>query len=102
MLSICSFACVRANEAESVHLMPWPTAQEVEVTGIEEMKKARVVVTLVLEARSKANIKVRQPIASITGPELSEEIQSVVLSEVNAKKYIVAQTAERGRIDCEY
>lgn len=81
-----------ANEAESVHLMAWPTAQEVEVSGIEEMKKARVVVTLVLEARSKANIKVRQPIASITGPELSEEVRAIVLSEVNAKKYIVAST----------
>jgi isoleucyl-tRNA synthetase len=83
-----------ANEAESVHLMAWPTvSEEVELSGIEEMKKARIVVTFVLEARSKANIKVRQPIASITGPELSETIQSVVLSEVNAKKYIVENVA---------
>jgi len=78
----------RVGDAESVHLMAWPKAGEVTPSLIEEMQKARAVVTLALEARSKANIKVRQPIQSITGPKLSEEIALIVLAEVNAKKYI--------------
>lgn len=49
------------------------------------MKQVREVVTAALEARTKSGIKVRQPIASVTGPELAGEYQSIVLDELNAK-----------------
>ncbi len=84
----------KVGDAESVHLMPWPKGGDVDAKILAEMRVAREVVTKALEARSKANIKVRQPIQSITGPELSEEIRAVVLGEVNAKKYIVEATPE--------
>ena len=83
------FRRVRAPEdGESVHLAEWPKGGATDIKLVEEMKKARLVVSCALEARTKANIKVRQPIVSITGPHLSSELQAVVLAEVNAKKYI--------------
>jgi isoleucyl-tRNA synthetase len=47
------------------------------------------VVTEALEARTKAGIKVRQPIASVSGPELEPEFASIVTDELNAKSYEV-------------
>jgi len=75
------------SEAESVHLTAWPEGGVVDGVLLEEMKKARQVVTLALEARVKANLKVRQPLQSISGPKLSAEIVDTVLGEVNAKEY---------------
>ncbi|OGG87827.1 hypothetical protein A2592_02470 [Candidatus Kaiserbacteria bacterium RIFOXYD1_FULL_42_15] len=75
------------SEPESVHLTAWPEGGEVDEMLLEEMKKARQIVTLALEARVKANLKVRQPLQSISGPKLSAEIVDTVLGEVNAKEY---------------
>jgi isoleucyl-tRNA synthetase len=54
------------------------------------MTATRTVVSAVLEARVKAQVKVRQPIAEVRGPELSTQMQQVVLDEVNAKQYVTA------------
>ncbi|MFM2423950.1 MAG: hypothetical protein RLZZ70_339 [Candidatus Parcubacteria bacterium] len=75
------------SEAESVHLTKWPAVGEVDLTVIDSMKQVREVVTAALEARTKSGIKVRQPIASVTGPELLPEYQTIVLDELNAKDY---------------
>ena len=75
------------NEPESVHLTAWPKVSVIDTELLLEMKKTREVVTLALEARIKSNLKVRQPLGSITGPELAEEMKMIVLSEVNIKKY---------------
>ena len=84
------FSRVRtATDPTSVHLSDWQEGGLVDSELIEEMKKARLVVTFVLEARIKENIKVSQPIPSISGPELSEVMKTIVLSEVNAKLYKV-------------
>jgi isoleucyl-tRNA synthetase len=80
------------SEAESVHLTKWPKGGEVDVTIIDQMKLVRYIVSNALEARTKSGIKVRQPIASVTGPELSPEYQSIVLDELNAKEYKVGET----------
>jgi isoleucyl-tRNA synthetase len=79
------------KDAESVHLAPWPEAGEVDLKVLEEMKQTREIVTSALEARTKANIKVRQPIAKVFGPALSEELIAVVLDEMNAKEYEEAE-----------
>lgn len=74
-------------DAESVHLAKWPTAGAVSETLLESMQQTRELVTAALEARTKANIKVRQPIAAVSGPELAVALQQVVLEELNAKTY---------------
>ena len=80
------------SEAESVHLTKWPVARETNEEVVELMKQVRDLVTAALEARTKSGIKVRQPIASVTGPELPAEYQSIVLDELNAKSYQVGDT----------
>ncbi|MCA9337063.1 class I tRNA ligase family protein, partial [Candidatus Saccharibacteria bacterium] len=82
--------------AESVHLAKWPSEGKVDDELLAEMAIARNIVTQALEARTKANIKVRQPIASVSGPELRTELQPIVLDELNAKMYL---TAEQVQID---
>ncbi len=87
------FQVVKAeDDEESVHLTSWPKGGEVDADLLEKMSEARAVVTALLEARVKAQIKVRQPIANVTGPEISKELQQVVLDEVNAKVYEVGET----------
>ncbi len=81
---------VRAEgDAESVHLAAWPASGEVDTILLGEMQHVREVVTTALEGRTRAGIKVRQPIASVTGPLVSTELQTVILDELNAKAYQV-------------
>lgn len=82
------------SDAESVHLAGWPEAGAVSGDLLADMKATRDIVTKALEARTKANIKVRQPVASITGPIIASKMQQIVLDEVNAKTYLVGDTVE--------
>jgi len=75
------------EEAQSVHLAAWPVAGPVDEASIEQMEMVREIVTTALEARTKANLKVRQPVAGVTGPTLPEALAQIVLDELNAKKY---------------
>jgi isoleucyl-tRNA synthetase len=75
------------SEAESVHLTKWPAVGGADQAVIDSMKQVREVVTAALEARTKSGIKVRQPIASVTGPDLLLEYRTIVLDELNAKEY---------------
>lgn len=87
------YRAVRDNEeAESVHLSAWPKGGEVDEELINTMAQVRMLVTSALEARTKSGIKVRQPIASVSGPELSTEYQIVILDELNAKQYLAGDT----------
>lgn len=93
---------VRAdNEAESVHLAEWPEADEVDSAVLGEMSIVREFVTLALEARTKANIKVRQPLATLyTNIELEEDYASIVADEVNVKGIkFDANLTERVKLD---
>ena len=80
------------GDAESVHLGKWPEGGTVYQGIIDDMQAVREVVTAALETRTKANLKVRQPIASVTGPHTTPELQAVVLDELNAKEYLVGET----------
>jgi isoleucyl-tRNA synthetase len=77
---------------ESVHLCDWPQVDEQlrDVHLEAQMARARQIVTAGLQARNKAQIKVRQPLAlaAITsdGPPLEEEYQQLIRQELNVKK----------------
>lgn len=96
------FQAVREGEdEESVHLATWPEVSSqptywTKLFGgdksramLDMMESARHIVTQALEARDKAGIKVRQPLASLLIPaaaKLSEEYFSIIADEVNVKK----------------
>ncbi len=74
---------------ESVHLENWPGKYDRDVKLLEDMQKAREIVTTALEMRQKAGVKVRQPLASLSlgeGTKFEEELLSVISEEVNVKE----------------
>ena len=80
------------DDTESVHLGRWPEEGRVPMDLIIDMSATREIVTQALEARTKSNIKVRQPIASVTGPLIGDAMKSIILDELNAKAYVVGET----------
>ncbi len=76
------------GNTESVHLENYPEYRpELVHSNLEsEMDAVRSYVNEGLSLRAKAQIKVRQPIASITTPEFPKEYVDIVLEELNAKK----------------
>ena len=85
------YQAVRSEaEAESVHLAKWPEGGKVNIDLIEEMQMTRNFVTLALEARTKANIKVRQPLQALfVKQELHHEASQyhdLIKDEVNVKE----------------
>jgi len=77
---------------ESVHLEDWPSfAKATEGKPLlEQMEKVREIVSKALEARQKANIKIRQPLPSLKLPtknyKLSTDLLDLIKGEVNVKK----------------
>lgn len=83
------------TDAESVHLAVWPKAEKIETQVLNSMKIAREMVTLGLEARQKANIKVRQPLAKITiNQKLDEEYLDLLKDELNVKEIVSGDKLE--------
>lgn len=83
------------GDAESVHLCAWPEGGEVDQEILAEMTKVRQYVTLALESRTKAGIKVRQPLAALSlDSEITAEYALIIADEVNVKSvdYLVGQT----------
>lgn len=91
------------SDAQSVHLGTWPEGGTVDPVVIGEMSIVREFVTVALEARTKANIKVRQPLASLTtNIELEEQYKELIRDEVNVKEIVCNTTAtERVVLDTE-
>lgn len=89
------------GEKESVHLEQWPMPlvrdgeQESLLLG---MKEVRRVASLALEARQRAGIKVRQPLASLTIKstqlEGKSELLQLLADEVNVKQVICNDECE--------
>ena len=84
-------------EKESVHLENWPEKYVGTVTSSEEkilgnMKEVRNLVSLGLEARAKAGIKVRQPLQKIIVKsetlKANAEYFQLILDEVNVKEIV--------------
>jgi len=75
---------------ESVHLEDFPVADEMSIddTTVSQMDRARKIVEVGLAKRAEKNIKVRQPLWSLSygGKKLDEEFESIIAEEVNVKK----------------
>ena len=90
------FQIVReAGDAESVHLCDWPAVsltivdrmlgqEKKEQALLEDMAKVRALASEGLMLRQKADVKVRQPLASLSIPgKLPEELAAILADEVN-------------------
>jgi len=77
------------NENRSVHLESFPTERQVDGELLKEMKEVRDLVSLGLEARSTAGVKVRQPLNRLMVKsnllEGKDEFLSLVKDELNVK-----------------
>jgi len=76
---------------ESVHLEEWPSKIKVDQKILDAMDETRRLASLALEARAKANIKVRQPLQElrIKNHELGKEFLELIQDELNVKKVTV-------------
>lgn len=81
--------------ALSVHLGVWPKAESVDRGVLDSMAKTREMVSLALEQRAKANIKVRQPLLKLRVHDvLPHEYLVLVTDEVNVKEIVVDVSME--------
>jgi isoleucyl-tRNA synthetase len=88
----------------SVHLSEWPEEKKSLMeklmpgksdTLLEEMQKTRAAVSFALEARSKANVKVRQPLSKLELKEsLAAEYLGIIREELNVKEVVVNPNIE--------
>lgn len=80
------------GDPESVHLCDWPKQTNTDDKVIKDMVEVRKVVSLALEARAAANIKVRQPLATVFVPNgsvaVGGEYAQLVMDEVNVKDVV--------------
>ncbi len=81
------------EDQESVHLCGWEEGGKIDKEVLEKMEEVRRIVSLALEKRMTANIKVRQPLASlkVKSEKLKgkEEYLDLIKDEVNVKKVTV-------------
>ncbi|MBP6884050.1 MAG: class I tRNA ligase family protein [Candidatus Pacebacteria bacterium] len=84
------------KDEESVHLAEWPKGDKVNAGIIENMKVVREYVTLGLEARQKAKIQVRQPLAKleVKNSALSKEYVELIKDELNVKAVVQNKNLE--------
>lgn len=74
---------------ESVHLTDWPVAhlQESDKALLQKTKQAQDIISIVLAARSRKNIRVRQPLQSITiGVQIDDYFSNIIADECNVKQ----------------
>ncbi len=73
--------------AESVHLLDWPTNYTIDEVALNDMELVRDYVNQGLSLRAKAGLKVRQPLASVTVPQVegSFDFESILIDELNVK-----------------
>jgi len=79
-----------ADEPESVHLASWCDEREADTEVVEKMKQTRELVSVALEVRASANIKIRQPLSKLTIKEtLENEYLELIKDEINVKEVVV-------------
>ena len=86
----------KPGDPGSVHLENWPTVKKSSSSDknmLKDMEETRRIVSLALEARSGANIKVRQPLNElrIRNKELGKVFFFLIADELNVKKVTVEE-----------
>ncbi len=78
---------------ESVHLLDWPTAGEIDEGVLENMQRTRALITDALALRmqkseTEDSIRIRQPLSCLTypGDKLDDFYEQIIADEVNVKK----------------
>ena len=94
---------------ESVHLDEWPTSYPVnegDTKLLADMTEVRKIVTLGLEARSKSNIKVRQPLAKLSVKvgqgnfvNQKDQLLALICDEINVKEVVFAEVVNSVELD---
>ena len=85
------------GEKESIHLENFSKTEKIDEKLLEEMNLARKIVSLALEARAKAGIKVRQPLTELRIKGQGDRVKALVdliKDEVNVKEVIFDATLE--------
>jgi isoleucyl-tRNA synthetase len=106
------FQAVREGEdEESVHLATWPVGDagsRLDAALVSAMGEARRVVTLALEAREKAGVKVRQPLSVTRIPQMTftslpdvEELLAIIAEEINVKLIEVVADLALGTVELD-
>ncbi len=83
------------RSSRSVHLENWPKTNKrlIDKRLNQKMEKVREIVALALAERSKAGIKVRQPLAELRIKEkIDKELAELIKEEVNVKKITLGKT----------
>lgn len=85
------------GKKESVHLETWPTLANPDQEALNEMADVRRIVSLALEARAKAGVKVRQPLQSLkirgSGSKV-DELLNLIKDEVNVKEVLFVENMD--------
>lgn len=96
----------RDGDPESVHLAGWCTAREFDEALLHDMATVRDIVSRGLEARARANIKVRQPLktffvhSSMSGVLSDDSLVSLIADELNVKEVAITDDPEQdGALD---
>jgi isoleucyl-tRNA synthetase len=104
------------KDNESVHLEVWPTGKKpitvlslfskgkADEKLLTDMDEVRRLVSLALEARSRANLKIRQPLANlkVKNLTLSQEYIELIKDEVNVKEVVEGKSiSEEVELDTE-
>jgi len=75
------------GEADSVHLVDWPTAEKVDEQLVKDMDHVRGLVEKGHALRAKAGIKVRQPLQQfLVTSEVRPELDDILREELNVKE----------------
>jgi len=90
-----------ADDPESVHLADWPVqkkpvarifSRNTDAELLAEMVRVRALASDALQARQRAGIKVRQPLARLFVPDaLSGEFARILADEVNVKRVLTGR-----------
>jgi isoleucyl-tRNA synthetase len=106
------FQAVREEEdEESVHLASWPSGDagsRLDAALVNAMSEARRVVTLALEAREKAGVKVRQPLSVTRIPQMTfttlpdvDALLAIIAEEINVKIVEVVTDLAAGTVELD-
>ncbi len=82
---------------ESVHLLDWPESGHINDLLVRDMAFVRTVINEGLSQRAKSQMKVRQPLQSVSvfdeNQILNEELRSIITEELNVKEVFTHTSA---------